>query len=571
MWDLRKPRAHLHPKQCSTAARASKRLPESVAVSHLQQMAVGGSPPESPPSNQQGQHLRQRSESTSYEVQDQVQANAEQPSSSQSSAELPIIQPTVPLEGLSALHGFQPINGPFPSTLPTSSTTNTSDPSKPADLFSRMGNFSTMPAEFDVRAFVPPQPIPNCALSDGQFELPSDFGVTTEFQMPKLMKADLSHLYFDRVHLFAPILNKRRYFARAARPMSDQGAMTCLQHAMWTLAAWLGSQFKDIQKDLYIYTRGLLEKWELNMHPGDPPIELAQAWLFLAIYEIMQVNYERGWLSAGRCFRLVQLMKLHEIDVPNGIAESGISFGDVEERRRTFWMAYSLDRFINLINEMPLTLNEQVIFTRLPAPEVAFQRERPVETQFLSEFMAGDDDVQKVSPFGACIVLMTISGRCLSHQQQCIVERAYGGIPQDFLTRHQWLESIVTSKGKTMLDCVSDDLDGELTDPMLLFTNMAAQATTLLLGRTMQSALYNYESLISGFEERAMEAAQKILHLCQRLGQYIPSRQSPSSSVQNLHKGGKTKTPLNMLAETCLAKFNDFNPEMDTDMSKCQS
>jgi hypothetical protein len=54
-------------------------------------------------------------------------------------------------------------------------------------------------------------------------------------------------------------------------------------------------------------------------------------------------------------------MKLHEIDVPNGIGESGISFGDIEERRRTFWMAYCLDRFINLINEMPLTLNEQVV------------------------------------------------------------------------------------------------------------------------------------------------------------------------------------------------------------------
>lgn len=198
-------------------------------------------------------------------------------------------------------------------------------------------------------------------MSNGQFDLPTDLSVTSEFQLPELMKADLSHLYFDRVHPFAPILNKRRYFARAARPVSEQGAMTCLQHAMWTLAAWLGSQFKHIQKDLYIYTRGLLEKWELNMHPGNPPIELAQARLFLAIYEIMQVNYERGWLSAGRCFRLIQLMKLHEIDVPDGISESGISFGEIEERRRTFWMAYSLDRFINLINKMPLTLNEQVV------------------------------------------------------------------------------------------------------------------------------------------------------------------------------------------------------------------
>lgn len=291
----------------------------------------------------------------SDEVHDEDQANGERQASSQPSIEQPILQPTVPLDGLPALHGFQPINGPFAFTLPTP------DPSKPADLFSHMECFPSMPTKFDPRAFVPPQPTPTSTLSDGHFELSSDFAVTPKFQLPELMKADLNHLYFDRAHAFAPILNKRRYFARASRPAGEQGALTCLQHAMWTLAAWLGSQFKHIQKDLYIHTRGLLEKWEINMDPGNPPIELAQARLLLAIYEIMQVNYERGWLSAGRCFRLVQLMKLHEMDVSDGIAESGISFGEIEEKRRTFWMAYSLDRFINLINKMPLTLNEQVV------------------------------------------------------------------------------------------------------------------------------------------------------------------------------------------------------------------
>ncbi|EAU36719.1 predicted protein [Aspergillus terreus NIH2624] len=553
-----------------------------------QQKAAGGSPGESPPCSEGGQTLRAVSESTSDGVHDEDHANGARPPSSQSSIEQPILQPTVSLDGISALHGFAPVNSPFAFALPGT------DPSKTVDLFSHMECFPSMPTKLDPRAYVPQQLTPNSTMSNGQFDLPTDLSVTSEFQLPELMKADLSHLYFDRVHPFAPILNKRRYFARAARPVSEQGAMTCLQHAMWTLAAWLGSQFKHIQKDLYIYTRGLLEKWELNMHPGNPPIELAQARLFLAIYEIMQVNYERGWLSAGRCFRLIQLMKLHEIDVPDGISESGISFGEIEERRRTFWMAYSLDRFINLINKMPLTLNEQVIFTRLPAPEGAFQRERPVQTQFLSEFMAGDDDLQIVSPFSACIVVMTISGRCLSHQQQCMVERAYGGMPQDFITRHQWLEGILMSKGKAIVDCISNDLDDELTDPMLLFTNMAAHATTLLLGMTMQTGLCNYESLISGFEERATEAAQKILHLCQRLNEcgyfkvhpftpiplvfcaeWAQGRKNQNPAFEPLHNSMlcslRDLSVVNMLAETCLARLNDSNPQMETDMSKSQS
>lgn len=208
---------------------------------------------------------------------------------------------------------------------------------------------------------MPSKPTTSGSLSSAPSELPSRFGDAPAFQMSELMKADLNHLYFDRVYLFAPILSSRRYFARAARPNSTTAPFVALQHAMWTLAAWLGSQFKEIQKSLYTHTRALLQEWELDIITESPSIELAQAWIFLAIYEIMQVNYNRGWLSAGRCFRLVQLMKLHEVDVPNGVAESGLSYVEVEERRRTFWMAYSLDRFINLMNQMPLTLNEQVV------------------------------------------------------------------------------------------------------------------------------------------------------------------------------------------------------------------
>lgn len=207
----------------------------------------------------------------------------------------------------------------------------------------------------------PSQASTNGWMSSLQLEQASYLGGAVAVQMSDLMKADLNHLYFDRVHLFAPILNKRRYFARAARPTSTTAPLVGLQHAMWTLAAWLGSQFKDIQKELYSLTRVMLEAWELDILTESPPIEQAQAWILLAIYEIMQVNYHRGWLSAGRAFRIVQLMKLHQVDVPNEAIESNRSHVEVEERRRTFWMAYSLDRIINLLNQMPLTLNEQVV------------------------------------------------------------------------------------------------------------------------------------------------------------------------------------------------------------------
>lgn len=112
---------------------------------------------------------------------------------------------------------------------------------------------------------------------------------------------------------------------------------------------------------MYNETRQMLE--ELDMIEDDMGavrIEQVQAWLLIAYYEFARANYRRGWVSAGRAFRLVQLAKLHEIDSPGNRFE-GEDAVLIEERRRTFWVAYCLDRFICMRNRWPLTLVEEVV------------------------------------------------------------------------------------------------------------------------------------------------------------------------------------------------------------------
>ncbi|KAK5652871.1 hypothetical protein OQA88_9537 [Cercophora sp. LCS_1] len=134
-----------------------------------------------------------------------------------------------------------------------------------------------------------------------------------------LMRADLDQLYFDRVHPNVPIFNQSRYFAQSRRTSSDGGNshQLCLQYAMWTLAMALSSQFESLRTSMYNETRQMLE--DLDMMEDDMGvvrIEQVQAWLLIAYYEFARANYRRGWVSAGRAFRLVQLAKLHEIDSP---------------------------------------------------------------------------------------------------------------------------------------------------------------------------------------------------------------------------------------------------------------
>lgn len=168
-------------------------------------------------------------------------------------------------------------------------------------------------------------------------------------------------MFFERAYLFAPIINQQRYFARAAREPRTSESFSCLQHAMRMLAASMGSQFKSILPMLYTHTTGTLDAWDRNMLEGAVPMEIVQAQLLLALYEILKDDPRKGWTSAGRCFRMVQRAKLDKIDDPSTRRSCRLSEVEVEERRRTFWTAYALDRYANFVHEMPLALNDQMV------------------------------------------------------------------------------------------------------------------------------------------------------------------------------------------------------------------
>lgn len=168
-------------------------------------------------------------------------------------------------------------------------------------------------------------------------------------------------MFFERAYLFAPIINQQRYFARAAREPRTSESFSCLQHAVRMLSASMGSQFKRILPILYTHTCGTLDAWDRNMLDGEVPIEIIQAQLLLALYEILKDDPRKGWTSAGRCFRMVQRAKLDKIDDPSTRQSCRLLEVEVEERRRTFWTAYALDRYANLVHEMPLALNDQMV------------------------------------------------------------------------------------------------------------------------------------------------------------------------------------------------------------------
>ncbi|KAL4812710.1 fungal-specific transcription factor domain-containing protein [Aspergillus spinulosporus] len=335
----------------------------------------------------------------------------------------------------------------------------------------------------------------------------------------ELMQAELNQLYFDRVHPNVQILHQRRYLSWA-RSAAKKISRQCLQYAVWTLASLVSAQFKHLQDSFYQETKRMLEFSYLS---GDSKMALdteeIQAWILIAIYESMRTFHRSAWMSAGRAFRLVQLMRLHEIDSPTKPPMPEADLIETEEKRRVFWMAYFLDHLFSMRNNWPITLNEHVICTRLPAPETEFQSGQLMLGAFLSEAIM-DVKPQTTSPFNECVILATICGRSLFHAQQYSVRFAYGDMAPNWTDQHQWLDNVLNNRLQILSQYYPSP--AQICDPMLFFAHIMGQASVIHLYKGMESVMWAIDEggWVVEYQRRALNAAQEIVRLAKGLTEF---------------------------------------------------
>ncbi|CAO1604841.1 MAG: hypothetical protein LQ349_000479 [Xanthoria aureola] len=310
---------------------------------------------------------------------------------------------------------------------------------------------------------------------------------------------------------------------------------------MWTLAMSLSTQFENMREKMYAETRQMLEARDLGENDMvQVRIEQAQAWIMVTFYEFLRTDYRRGYMSAGRVFRLVQLLRLHEVDSPTANAGnlSAASFGESnasEERRRVFWVAYCLDRFICVGEKGLLTLNEDVvratslerrkivggrrtmtdadrfqICTCLPSLEIDHQDSHVAPMWFLSEAVTSS---LSFSPLAECAITATLCGRVLAHDQVSAVEKMYGNAARDFWVRHEWLQGILKKRRDSLY--VNHPRCSAFADPMLIFTSMTLHATTIYLCEIAETSndVERHTETVIEYQNQALMAAREIARL----------------------------------------------------------
>ena len=115
-----------------------------------------------------------------------------------------------------------------------------------------------------------------------------------------------------------------------------------------------------------------------------------------------------------------------------------------EERRRTFWTAFCVDRYASIGTGWPMSIEESDIMTFLPADEESFELNRPQKTMELHEALepAGP---HKLASFSGVIVLACLFGRNLTHLHRPRRNDQDDDLNGEFWRRHRAMDNILSN------------------------------------------------------------------------------------------------------------------------------
>ena len=162
------------------------------------------------------------------------------------------------------------------------------------------------------------------------------------------------------------MINKDRSLHRASIQMREP-AVASVSYAIWLHGSLFLPNGDSEEKACYDRAREYLLRTEVDAGTAvTMSLEALQATLLLTMYELKRMYFSRAWISLGKAVRMALMMGLHRMDRNehqenvNGNANES-DWVEVEEKRRTFWTAFILDRFSNIGTDWPMMIDEKEV------------------------------------------------------------------------------------------------------------------------------------------------------------------------------------------------------------------
>ncbi|KAF2717588.1 hypothetical protein K431DRAFT_315679 [Polychaeton citri CBS 116435] len=299
---------------------------------------------------------------------------------------------------------------------------------------------------------------------------------------PQDIIKDLNQIYFDKIHPSMAMIHRSRYHA-AMNLSPHMRPPVCLRYAMWANAAAVTDRYEALQEHFYERARRYIQQDEMKGH-GEHMITVAhcQAWCLIATYEFKLMYFPRAWVSAGRACRFAQMMGMHRLDgvgldVKQCLPPPRDNI-EKEERRRTFWMCFCVDRYSSIGTGWPMTIEEEDIMTHLPCDEDSYDMNK-TWTSITLEDALKPEGAPHLSGFAGVIVMACMFGRNLTHLHRPGSDDKEDDLNGEFWRRHRDLDNILLNTALALPeDC---RLPAGLNNPNIVFMNMNIHTSTICL------------------------------------------------------------------------------------------
>lgn len=178
--------------------------------------------------------------------------------------------------------------------------------------------------------------------------------------------------YFATVHTYLPVVSKIRLYQHLSNPQHEPGSDIALLFLAMKLACYeVPEGMSPASFQLYLDVKSFYYFVESQ---NGFSIQMIQALLLIALYEMGHAIYPAAYLSIGNAARVGHAMGLHVKDVPQMLPRP-TTWTEQEERRRVWWGVVILDRFINLGHRgKPLATNDPGLETHLPTDDESWDR-----------------------------------------------------------------------------------------------------------------------------------------------------------------------------------------------------
>ncbi|KAB5578180.1 hypothetical protein GE09DRAFT_1088782 [Coniochaeta sp. 2T2.1] len=184
----------------------------------------------------------------------------------------------------------------------------------------------------------------------------------------------MATVFFKTIHIWMPIISKKRFFIRILNPLSQRGPECSLLILCMKLCCTPPSSDSGDGRSP-IYSAAKRFHFEVEA-AGVLSVHVLQATVLIAIYEMGQAIYPAAFLTVGACARYGMALGIHELgqDVTGG-AERQCSWLETEELRRAWWAVLVLDRLLNITNPVKrLSTDDPTFDSYLPVDDKAWDQ-----------------------------------------------------------------------------------------------------------------------------------------------------------------------------------------------------